>query len=687
MASKIPPPAFRKLRGYAIDPSLSTTLSTMQVNELVYKVPWEKLGVIDDETSGPYPVGDYVEIVDYDPATGRFYEPVNLDDAHLLAQDGHPPSVSNPQFHQQMVYAVIMTTIKNFERALGRKIQWGENFPIRNPDDPRKVLQLRFVRRLRVYPHALRQANAFYDPNKKALLFGYFQANPANAQLQLPGGTVFTCLSHDIIAHETTHAILDGLHRRYINATHPDTRAFHEAFADIVALLQHFTFPELLKHQIAQTRGDLKEQNLLWQLAMQFGKATGSFGSLRDAIGSYDDNDKWVQHDPDPKDYETIMSPHKRGGILVATVFDVFVRMYEKRIQKLMRIASGGTGLLPDGALHPDLIDELSKKASSTASYILQICVRALDYCPPFDITFGDYLRAAITADIDMVADDSSGYRIAFIEAFQRRGISAAGIKSMSVEELMHEQYPEGLSKEQVNTLSRFLRRFKASVGYLTDRNEIYNQTKEFVDGKEKEAEKKGETKSGLQELFENIVSKDDGTFAKLTGLMFPGDKESTEAKGLEFGYKTLKIASFVVGNLWLANRVSPNGNIVNHVILTLVQKRGVRFEVNGDEVKVDGYFVDDLTRNNPEARGEHNIRFNGGCTLIFDLDTMKLRYAIKKDIDDQARMIRQFKYENSMLDDEATTSFDSNTYFDRETLTALAGPFAFMHSHSSPDQ
>ena len=42
---------------------------------------------------------------------------------------------------------------------------------------------------------------------------------------------MFTCLSHDIVAHETTHAILDGVHRRYIDATHPDTRAFHEAFS------------------------------------------------------------------------------------------------------------------------------------------------------------------------------------------------------------------------------------------------------------------------------------------------------------------------------------------------------------------------------------------------------------------------------------------------------------------------
>ena len=63
---------------------------------------------------------------------------------------------------------------------------------------------------------------------------------------------VFTCLSHDIVAHETTHALLDGLHPRYQEPTNPDVLAFHEAFADIVAMFQHFTLPEVLRFEIAR---------------------------------------------------------------------------------------------------------------------------------------------------------------------------------------------------------------------------------------------------------------------------------------------------------------------------------------------------------------------------------------------------------------------------------------------------
>jgi hypothetical protein len=55
------------------------------------------------------------------------------------------------------------------------------------------------------------------------------------------------------------------------------------------ALFQHFTFPEIIRHQIGRTRGDISSQeNLLGQLATQFGEATGERGALRDAIGTFD---------------------------------------------------------------------------------------------------------------------------------------------------------------------------------------------------------------------------------------------------------------------------------------------------------------------------------------------------------------------------------------------------------------
>src|SRR5688572_9320528 len=224
-------PATRKLQGYAFDPSLSLQIDTAPINHMIYEVPWEPLD------HGP--VGEYIEVIDFDPTVNKFYEPVNLNHPFLLTENGLQPAESNPQFHQQMVYAVAMTTIKNFESALGRKILWSP----RNVADPSVYQQ--YVQRLRIYPHAMREANAYYSPEKKAILFGYFEAAPSANTIEMPGAFVFTCLSHDIIAHEVTHAILDGLYPRFSEASNPDVLAFHEAFADIVALFQHFTFPEV----------------------------------------------------------------------------------------------------------------------------------------------------------------------------------------------------------------------------------------------------------------------------------------------------------------------------------------------------------------------------------------------------------------------------------------------------------
>jgi len=91
---------------------------------------------------------------------------------------------------------------------------------------------------LSIYPHALCETNAYYSSSRKALLFGYFVANKEVSALQAPGTMVFTALSHDIIAHETTHALLDGIHCRYLEPTNQDVLVFHEGFADIVALFQ-----------------------------------------------------------------------------------------------------------------------------------------------------------------------------------------------------------------------------------------------------------------------------------------------------------------------------------------------------------------------------------------------------------------------------------------------------------------
>ncbi|HEX9990129.1 MAG TPA: hypothetical protein VGE45_16850 [Chloroflexia bacterium] len=621
-ANPAPPPAFRRLRGYAFDPSLSLELDTALVNEVVFKVTWEgadKLGV--------GPVGEYVEVVDYDPGTKYFYEPVDLNDPLVLAQDGLSPSESNPQFHQQMVYAVVMTTIDNFERALGRKALWASH-KVRSREDPDKIEERQYVPRLRVYPHAMPDLNAYYSPDKVALLFGYALSS-MDAR-----GHVYTCLSHDIIAHETTHALLDGMYDNYADQlSQPDVGAFHEAFADIVALFQHFSFPEVLRHEVARIRGNLHLENLLSKLAAQLGAAIGLDGALRDALGEIDrETKKWVALKPDPTQYQNVLEPHARGAILVATIFDAFVSIYDRRVADLIRIATGGSGILPEGALHPDLVNRLSKEAATAAQHVLHACVRALDYCPPVDIDFGDYLRAIITADVDIVPDDERGYRVAFIEAFRRRGIYPQHAHGLSVDGLI---WPK--VSPQANALFRpiakKLRDFPDRAKYFATREEAFEETQHM--------------KERLEEMLKEHVANPECAkhFEKITGLVFSPDSNI-------FGND--EQPDFEVNSLQPARRVGPDGRFLNQLVITLTQS------TEHPLIKTKG------------GDGEGFV-FKGGCTLILDLDKLELTYSIVKSIRDKARWKAYRDYR----------SYDPSlraTYFGALPHHGVEEPFAILH-------
>jgi len=635
-------PNIRRLRAYAFDPMLDTSLDTAVINRLTIEIPWE-----DPLEQGP--VGEYLEVVDVDPSNQMCYAPVDLNHPHLLAQDGLPPSEGTPQFHQQMVYAVAMSTIGHFEQALGRRVQWAARTYDAGGLEPSE-----FVRRLRVYPHALREANAYYSPAKKALLFGYFPASAADPGRNLPGGIVFTCLSHDVIAHETTHAILDGLHRLYVEPSNPDVLAFHEAFADIVALFQHFSFPEVLRDQIAETRGDLAQQNLLAKLAQQFGQAIGRRGALRDALGEFDrESGEWRPKAPNPEEIKTTYEPHRRGAILVAAVFDAFLTIYRSRIASLLRVATGGTGILPAGEIHPDLVGLLSKEAAKTSGHMLRVCIRALDYCPPVDINFGDYLRALITADRDMVPNDRLGYRIAFIEAFRRHGIYPLDVRSLSEESLLWRPPEPGDAEafREAFRAERDLRKLVPDWGLLSDRKQAFRQS-----------EDSGET---LRRW-----------------LTDPPLAKAARALGIDLGddappsvYRSNGRPELWVHTVRPAYRAGPTGEPKTDLVVLLTQQR------RGYEKKKTQDGVD--SGNVPPQAQEPDFIFRGGCTLIIDPEKGQIRYAVGKGITSVRRMESQRRFLGKpILPSLAMTYFgDPRRFFDRQVgRSYLAEPFALLH-------
>jgi hypothetical protein len=554
-------------------------------------------------------------------AAGKRYDPVDLDDPRLLAQDGWAPSEGNPQFHQQMVYAVAMKTIGHFEAALGRPVLWRPRPVPDKPNDDKG-----FIRQLVVRPHALRQANAFYSPKEVALLFGYFEAGADDPGDHMPGSRVYACLSHDIVAHETTHAILDGMHRRFNEPTNPDVLALHEGFADIVALLQHFTLPEVLESEIGRSRGQIETETILGSLAVQFGRATGGRGALRDAIGHMEDG-VWKRFAPDPADLQKRLTPHSRGAVLVAAVFDAFLGIYNARVADLLRIATGGTGVLPGGAIHPDLVKRLADEAAKSAGHVLNMCIRALDYLPPVDVTFFEYLRALITADFDLVSDDRHNYRVAFVEAFRRRGIYPLNLgvptpdtlRTLSVDTLRWKGLDSSnftprewaAIEKQYGVIVEGLKEYANACFYLDDRENLFKVTRKHRAALHRQ----------LAAAFQAVP-----VFAKELGL--------DDSLGFE------------VHELRRAMRVSPDGKYIPQLVVALTQSR-----------KAGG-------------NGTPAHLFRGGSTLVVDLSVPEVKYRIVKNINNEGRQQR-------------TATFVRETAADplRALFFASDEPFAALHA------
>lgn len=223
-------PRTRRIPVIAQDPGVR---QGKEILTTTVSVPWEDLQ--------PGPIGHRVCVIDYDASTRKMYKPAVVDDKAPFEPEGDDDLLGDPGFHARNVYALVMRTLARFEYALGRRVGWGFD-----------------AHQLKVVPHAFEEMNAFYSREAESLVFGYYQAQE---------GVAFTCLSHDIVVHETSHALLDGLRKRFMAPSSPDQAAFHEGFGDIVALLSVFSLGKVLLTLLEQkTAGPKPRQGLILSL-------------------------------------------------------------------------------------------------------------------------------------------------------------------------------------------------------------------------------------------------------------------------------------------------------------------------------------------------------------------------------------------------------------------------------------
>ena len=354
------------------------------------------------------PIGHRVHVVDYDSSTGTMYPAAPLRSLDLAAPVSRNRILNTPDFHAQNVYGLVMSTIARFERALGRRVPWKFN-----------------AHQIKVVPHAFAVANAFYSRDAEALAFGYYDRG---------GKNVFTCLSHDVVVHETTHALLDGLRHRFTEPSSADQAAFHEAFADVVALLSIFAMPEVVRIVVDQAVAELSPgapkapagsglvaretfdpknlvKSAIFGVAEDLQDLNPDFKRVRALRRS-------VEISPmlgilDQPEYA---EAHRRGEILVAALMQTFLKVWERRLQPL----TIGDSKFIDQA-------RAIEEGAAVAEQLLTMCIRGLDYTPPVHIDFRDYLTAMLTADREVRFDDKRfAIRSTLLETCGQFGIEPA---------------------------------------------------------------------------------------------------------------------------------------------------------------------------------------------------------------------------------------------------------------------
>jgi hypothetical protein len=350
------------------------------------------------EDLAPGPSGHRVNLIDYDSSTNTLYKPAKDTEVDRYIDAPDSKLLSDPNFHAQNVYAIVMRTLTRFEFALGRRVSWGF-----------------YGHQIKVAPHAFADANAFYSENDQALMFGYFQGREQ---------MVFSCLSHDVVAHETTHALVDGLRERYTDPSSPEQAAFHEGISDVVALLSIFSVPAVVETVIDLSADNHKPGAPMFikqsSLTAQALRKSALFG-LADQMGQ---ELSGIRGNPLRRSAELTPSttyikspeylePHKRGEILVAAMMNAFIEVWGNRLKGLGKVSPGGLDRR-----------RVVEEGAGIADYLLTMAIRALDYSPPVDLQFCDFLSALLTADREIRPDDSKyNFRKILLKSFGSYGM------------------------------------------------------------------------------------------------------------------------------------------------------------------------------------------------------------------------------------------------------------------------
>lgn len=347
------------------------------------------------------PVTARIAVLDFDPETGKVKRGARFNPGQkrgwyegetgqrLTAPKQNDPALYTDEFKQVSVFATVLKTMDLVEKAdtLGRALTWAFDGP-----------------QLLVIPQAGEQANAYYHRDSHSLQFFFFRS-PSRQE------TVYTCLSRDIVAHETGHAIVDGIAPDLLDAYTPQSLAIHEAIADLTAMLLAYLSGKLTHYWLDNDNGSIPQKNPFTTIAEEYGTARGHKDGLRDLFNNktLDPNDKSRDKNGRANYVKRQEDPHDLSEVLSGALCKVMIQIHEDQKRQLAeKVPEDLEGRLANKEITEaelpekteDAIRESWGRALGRASRRLKRMVfRALDYLPPGEVSFADYGRALIAVD------------------------------------------------------------------------------------------------------------------------------------------------------------------------------------------------------------------------------------------------------------------------------------------------